>query len=352
MFAPANLSVERAKCLNVLGAVVRLQGRLDEAERAFEVAFRLFEQSGAMLECGAAAFNLGLTARDLGNHRVAVESFKAAQALLEADRVGPQAAAAARELGATHLMMGDYKEAIAALEGALKLAQRFGEPAGIGAAANALGLAQLADNEISSAASSFRTAVAANPRTVRPEAYAMAKVNLALAYEQAGEAARSRLAARQALKGSVVADSVRAQASGILDRLGSPADDLLQVLRVEDQDKWPAIIREELAWWERADSAELDKEARTWLLGLVDSGEHAEGLAEAWVAVLLEQTPEQMEQVIASVLKASSEQPVATRTRFQSLIKRTMPRFHAPQYMRIKDAFSATALRLDLGGWE
>lgn len=352
LFAPSNLSVERAKSLNALGAVLRLQGRLDEAARAFEVAFRLFEQSDAPLESGAAAFNLGLTARDRGNGEIAIESFKAAQALLKADGVRPQAAAAARELGATYLMVGDHTEAIAALEESVDLAKRFGEQADIGAAANALGLAQLAANNPLSAASSFRTAAAANPKMVRPEAYAMAKVNLALAYEQAEEPARSRLAARQALKVTSAAEVVRAQASGILARLGHPTDDLLQVLKQEDQDHWPGIIRQELAWWDEADFAELGEEAKTWLLGLVDSGEHADSLAEAWVAVLLEQSPAQMERVISLVLEASRAQPDATRTSFQSLINRTMPRFHAPQYMRLKDSFSSIARRLDLEGWE
>ena len=351
LFNPHQLSAEHTKSLNALGAVLRLQGRLPEAAAAFEKSAALFEQSEATLDQGAAVFNLGLVQRDLKDTEAAARSFEAARVLLEATKVPAQAAAAAREIGVTLLAAGSVEPAIAALEEARELAERANDRPGLGAAANALGLAHLAVERVPAAVESFQVAVAANPRTIRPEAYAMGKANLALAYERAAEAPRARLAARQALRVESAAGPVRDQALGTLGRLGNPPGDLLAVLEGEESDRWPGIVREEVGRWAEADAEERRAEADAWIDGLTRRARQAEDLAEIWLGALLELTPPQMELVIAVTMEALARHDEESRERFRSLAARAMPRFPSPQFMRIQDIFSQAAKRLGLAGW-
>jgi tetratricopeptide (TPR) repeat protein len=351
LFSPDHLSVEHAKALNALGVVFRLRGRLADAAKCFEKSAALFEQSEAPLEEGAAIFNLGLLRRDLGDTDAAIRSFEAARELLDAKRVPAQAAAAVRELGVELFVTGELERAIAYLEEARDLAERANDRAGLGAAANSLGLTFLALEQVPSAIESFRAAIAANPRTIRPDAYAMGKANLALAYERAGEAPRARLAARQALRVEAAGEPVRNQASGTLERLGSPPGDLLTVLDGEESDHWPGILREELVWWAEADPEEIQTEAEAWITGLAHRGESAEDLAEAWLGALLELTPLQMERAITITLEVVGGQDQQAQKSFTSSVARAMPRFHSPQFIRIKDAFAQIAARLGLDGW-
>lgn len=137
--------------------------------------------------------------------------------------------------------------AVHLLEEAVALAERAGDDAGTAAAANILGLAHLAAHDPSAAVAVLRRALAFVPRSVRASDHAMIKANLALAYEQAGDSRRARLAALQA--GAVVeaAAPVRAQAEEMLMRLpGQPSEDLMAVLDEEDRDEWVAAVREEV----------------------------------------------------------------------------------------------------------
>lgn len=351
LFSPTHLSAEHAKALNALGVVFRLQGRLADAAKSFEESATLFEQSEARLEQGAAIFNLGLVQRDLGDTDAAVRYFEAARELLDAKRVPAQAAAAVRELGVELFVTGEPERAVAFLEEARDLAERANDRAGLGAAANSLGLTFLALEQVPPAVESFRTAVAANPRTIRPDAYAMGKANLALAYERAGEAPRARLAARQALRVEAADEPVRNQAAGTLERLGSPPGDLLTVLDGEEPDGWPGVLREELVWWAEAEPEEVRTEAEAWITGLAHRGKGAEDLAEAWLGALLELTPQQLERAITITLEVIGGQDQEIQKSFTSSVARAMPRFHAPQFIRIKDAFAQIAARLGLDGW-
>src|SRR5207237_7609528 len=118
--------------------------------------------------------------------------------------------------------------------------------AGRGAPANGLCLAHCSVGHLRQAGEAWQTAVATNPRTIRPDAYAMAKANLSLAYEQAGDAQRARLAARQGLQLGAAAGPVRDQAAEILGRLGNPPGDLLAALDAEQGARWPELVREDL----------------------------------------------------------------------------------------------------------
>jgi len=351
LFDPQNLPEEHAKSQNAFGAVLRLQGRPAEAAHAFEEAAALFEQSGAALERGAAEFNLGLVHRDLGDLQAAIRSFEAARALLDSAKVPSQAAGAARELGVSLLQAGDGEGAIGYLEAGMKLAERGGDRPGLGATANVLGLAYLSLGDLQLAVEALQAAVATNPRTIRPDAYAMAKANLALAYEQAGDAPRARLAARQALQLGAAAGPVEAQAAEILGRLGNPPGDLLAALDAEDAAAWPAMVREELIRWIGAPSQVCRAETHAWIAGVAARREAAGDLAEAWLGALLELPPQEMERAITATLQALASRDQEIQTRFRSAVSGAMPRFHSPQFMRMKDAFARIASSSGVEGW-
>ena len=335
LFDPEALPVEHAKALNALGAARRLAGQLEGAATSFERAAQLFEDASLEQEHGAAVFNLGLVRRD-GDPAAAAECFRRAAALL----AGGQEAAAARELGVTLLGLGELDEATRTLERAAELAEP-GEAAGYGGALNALGLARLAAGDAAGATESFRQAAGAHPRAVRPAEFAMAKANLALAYEQRGDAPRARLAAAQALG---VADSpppVAAQAVAVLERIGAAtANDLLLVLEQEPQASWEGLVREELARSCEAPQEVRRADAAAWIDG--SSVERA----ETWLGGLLELPPERMETLIRSALDALGSRDPAAKERFRSDVSRAAARFHVPQLLRLEETFRGIANEL------
>lgn len=341
----AGLPVEYAKSLNALGAVLRSTGRPAGAAEVFGRAAEEFEQAEQVLEHGAARFNLGLVLGELGRPLAALDSFDRARELLDAQRVPVQAAAAARERGAILLALGRFQEACEALEEAVGLARRAGDLASVGAAANALGLAQLAGGRPQEAAESLRLATSAHPKSLRAEAHAMAKANLALAYERLGEAPRARLAALQAVATPEAAPPTRAQAEAVLERLGRRVGELAEVLDLEPPDRWAGTIREEMGRWLEMGGDERRDEAAAWITGQLSRPERGVELAEAWLGAMLELPPEAMEQVIASSLEALGPRDPEERKRFRGQVSQAMARFHVPQWMRLKDTFNATAIR-------
>lgn len=335
LFDPEALPVEHAKALNALGAGLRLAGQLEQAVSAFERAAELFERSGLEQEHGAALFNLGLVRRER-DPAAAAGCFRRSAALL----VGGQEAAAARELGATLLALGELDEATRTLERAAELAER-GDAAGYGGALNALGLARLASGGAEAATDSFRQAAGAHPRSVRPAEFAMAKANLALAYEQLGDTPRARLAARQALGVAEPPVPVAAQAAAVLERLGgATANDLQLVLEQGPQACWEGIVREELAREVDAPADERRADAVAWIDG--SSVERA----EAWLGGLLELPPESMETLIRSALEALKSRDAAVKERFRADVSRAAARFHVPQLLRLEEIFRRVAAEL------
>ena len=335
LFDPEVLPVEHAKALNALGAALRLAGELEPAEASFERAAELFELASLEQEHGAALFNLGLVRRDR-DPAAAAECFRSAAALL----VGAQEGAALRELGATLLALGELDQATRTLERAAELAER-GDAAGYGGALNALGLARLAAGEAEGAIESFRQAAGAHPRAVRPAEFAMAKANLALAYEQHGDAPRARLAARQALGVAERPAPVSVQAAAVLERIGgAPANDLRLVLSQEPQVGWEGIVREELARSGEASPDVRRADAATWI------DDSTVELAEAWLAGLLELPPERMETLIRSALEAVGSRDAAVKERFRADVSRAAARFHVPQLLRLEEVFRRIAAEL------
>lgn len=347
-----SLPLEQAKASNLLGISLRLQGRLHEAATAFDRAGEGFAALGHPLEQGAALYNAGLVARELEDAAQARDRFRRAWTAFDGGGALAHAGAAARELGAVRLDGGDAEGAIDDLRRALDLSRRAGDPTGEGAAANALGLAQLARGRPEEAVEALRSAVAASPRGVRPEAFAMAKANLALAYATAGNEARARLSARQALGAPEVPEVVASQAHELLERLGPAGDDLFTVLEVEPVERWSAVVREEVVWWAEAADEARDTAVRHWVRGQLARPRLGPDLAEAWLAVLLELPPAALETMTRSTVGAVARIEPGLADRFRTDVARALVRFHAPQWLRLKDTFNRVAAELgEDGSW-
>jgi tetratricopeptide (TPR) repeat protein len=341
LFAEVGLEPERAKALNALGAALREAGEIDRAAEAFAEAADAFAEQQLPLEEGAARFNLGLVRRD-------PEELQCARALFGEGRAGAQAAAAERELGAVLLEQGDVDEAAVVLEQAASLSERAGDEAGRGAAVNALGLACLAAGRTTDAIELFRLAVACHPRSVRPADFAMAKANLALAYERGRDAARARLAARQALGVAEAPTSVAQEAEGVLARLGPVSDDLAAVLDDEREERRGAIVREEVVRWSDAVPVQRLADAELWVEAQLARPE----LAESWLGSLLELPPDAMERVIRSALEALASRGADDAERFRLDIVAASVRFHVPQLERLRATFERIWVKIGgPGSW-
>ncbi len=345
-FGPDGLGVERAKVRNALGAMLRLAGRLDEAAEAFEAAAESFEAAGLAPDHGAARYNLGLARRELGDGPEADRAFERASELLEKARLRGQAGAALRELGTTRFVAGDVERAVEPLERGVWLAEQAHDEPGRGGAANILGLTHLAAGRPQQAIAAFQTALTAYPRTIRPEGYALAKGNLALAHEQLGDAPRARLASRQALAVPAASDPIRAQAAALLERLGDEPGDVLRVLDHEPAERWEPIMREELARWVELDARERRIEAGAWIDGQLARPDATTDLAKAWIDALLELPPQHLEGLVASLLETLPERDEEDRERLRSAFSMAMGRLHVPQLMRLKDIFNQITRQL------
>lgn len=336
------LPVEYAKTMNALGAVLRMQGRVAESVDAFRTAGSLFASAHQTPEEGAARYNLGLAQRDAGDLADAMTSFLEASGLF--GEANPRARAAAmRELGAAQLQAGDTDAAITTLTQARDAAERLNDQSSLGGAANALGLAHLAADHPLDAAAAFRLSAAVNPRSVRPAEYAMAKANLALAYEAMADTPRALLAAGQAAAVASASAPVVSQAREVRARLGARPGTFLLVLDREALESWPGLIREELARWTDLEHAARQEEFTALITGLLSSPRESD-LAEAWLGAVLELTPQAAEQMVRSLLQAFAEQPPDARSILRRRLGSGMARFHVPQWERLKGLFNRMAM--------
>lgn len=346
LFSPEELPAEHATALNALGALLRETERPEPAARAFERAAAAFERAERTLEEGASRFNLGLVRRELGDLDAARAALEGARELLEPQQAPVQAAAAARELGQTLLADGRVEDARGVLEEARDLAGRSGALIELGATTNLLGLAHLAAEEPSAAAEAFAASAGAHPRSVRPADHAMAKANLAVAHDRAGDAPRARLAAQQALGVPDVPPPVREQAREVLERLGTDPGDLVRVLDEEPHDAWAGLVRSELVRLAETDEETRREAADGWISGQLERRGRGADLAEAWLGAILELPPQAMEAHIRALLRALEGHPPEERDRFRKDTSSGMVRFHVPQWMRLKDTFNRIASEL------
>ena len=346
-FAKAGLALERAKAANMRAVGLRTAGRPDQAAEAFSFAVNEFSALGRGLEAAAASYNLGLACGDSGDLAGAGQAFTRAAELFSAAGRGAEAAAAAREHGTLLLTSGEVAAAVEMLEPAVELAFRSGDMAGAGATANALGLAHLAAAQATAAAASFRDALGAHPRSVRPVEHAMAKANLALALERAGDTARSRLAARQALGIGSAPAAVCSQAQQVLQRL-PPATgaELFDVLEDTPPDSWVALVREEVLWWADASPTARAGAASAWVEGQLRRPGRGAQFAESLLGALLELPPAAFQVVVKSIVLAAADRSLDDAQAFRAGVRSGMARFALPQWQRLAAAFDAASAEL------
>jgi tetratricopeptide (TPR) repeat protein len=339
-YAPAML-VERATAANLLGAALRDARRHTAAEEAFVAAAAGFAEAQRPVEEAAALHNLGLIQRDRGDMGAAGERFAASLRAFEDAEAWSQAAAAARELAACLLETGRAAAAVDAATTAVAHADRGGDAAGLAAAENVAGLAHLARDRPEVAAAAFARSAAASPRHVRPEAYAMARANGALACEQAGDPPLARVLARQALGAPVVPPAVGRLARSVLDQLGDGDGDLHDVL-ARDPQAWTGVLRDELSWWADAKTPLRRSQVGAFLAGL-PAAPAAEDLTAAWVGVLLELPPGHMERLVRDAMHALAAWSPADRDRVRGLLNRALPRYPLPQWQRLSAVLNSAA---------
>jgi tetratricopeptide (TPR) repeat protein len=345
IFADLGMQVEQAKAMMMQGAALRGLGRSREAGEAFTRAGDLFHGLDKPAEEAAALFNLGLVLAESEQATEAAKAFAAAQDLFLSAGQPAWSGAAARERGALLLNNGDPQAAATLLETALELLADA-DPAGAGAAANVLGLARLALEQPAAAVEAFRDALGWHPRSVRPSQHAMAKANLALAYEATGATAHARVTARHVLGVPDAPQPVQAVARGVLHRLGaSSAADLFQVLDQEDPARRPAWVREELLLWTTVGGRDRTMEAARWVHEQVQRGPEGVEQAEILLGALLELPPPDYEAVITALVGAVHLADPAEAERFQSVTRSAMARYPLPQWQRMAGGFAAAAER-------
>lgn len=346
VFGRVGMRLEGAKATNMLGVALREAGRQAEAHDAFGEAAAEFAALGQPVEQAAADYNLGLVRRDSGDLEGAYRSWQRAREAFTAAGRAAQAAAATREHGACLLRSGDLDRALPLLEEAAVLAEAAGDGPGLGATANALGLGRLAAGDVGAAVAAFRRALGAFPRNLRAADYAMGKANLALTYEQAGEPARARLAARQAQAVPVAAPAVVAQARQVLARLPDTSQDLMTVLDAEPAQGWAAVIREEVLRLQDEPATERLAGITGFVGGVLARPGAAYDLTAALLSVFLELPPASYEEMVTALVRATAGRPEPETERAHAVIRSAMARFPLPQWQRLAATCNAAAARV------
>ncbi len=339
-----DLPVERGDTLNALGAVLRDSGHLEEAAEAFREAISLLMHPKQAAESGIAHYNLGLVLRELGNESEASAAFKRAVVSLKPQSHPSELGAVLRELGSTLLTGGKVEEALSVLERSLDLAADGGDRAGLGASANLLGLAKLALGDGEGATESFAESASANALTLRADGHAMAKANLALAYEATGHLDRARLSAQQALSVDAAPPMVTQQAQTILERLGFDYD-LHVVLDDEPNAGWGGILRDEIRHWARLDKARRRELAISWIAGQTSRPESAVERLEALFNAMLELSLESFDLVADALVEAAISLGEEASAEFHARSSRAAAYFRVPQMTRIEAALRPIAER-------
>lgn len=338
-FDERQLPVEHAMASNMLGIALRERGDHGAARPAFEHAAALFSASGRGPEEAAARYNLGLVHAAEGDDDLATGQFSRALQLFTDHQAPGQASAAARELAARRLTGGHADEAVELFEQAGELAARAFDDIARGAAANGLGVALLAQQRHAEAGHAFRRALSVHPPTVRPAEHAMARANLALACERAGDSDRARLAARQALAFRTIPAAAADQARAVLARLPATGDSLALVLASEPPDDRVVVLRDEVTRWTQSPDSDRREGVTEWLTAL-EGWPHPDQLAEQWLGVLLELPPADLTAVSEATAEGLGRLPAATRERLRAVLDRAMARFPPPQWGRMRDIFA------------
>ena len=344
VFGRIGMRVEHAKSAVMLGVALRAAGRPADAQQTLSTAVTELAALDQPAEQAAAAYDLALVCQDLGRLPEAYDAWSAARELFAGAGYPGQAAAAARDHGACLLTAGEPETAAPLLEQAVRLAEAAGDLPGVGAAANVLGLVRLACGDAASAVDALRAAVGAFPRTARPAEHAMTKANLALAYAEAGLAARARLAAAQTLAVPQADPAVRAQAQGIWDAMpGSLVEDLQSVLDDSPQEHWVGALREEVVRACELAPGQLDEVVRGVLDGVLRRPGDAYDVAESLLHVVVELPPREYTRVVTAVVAATAGRPAPETARLHAVFGSAMARFAMPQWQRLAVALNEAA---------
>ncbi|MFP5377661.1 MAG: hypothetical protein ACLGIO_12895, partial [Acidimicrobiia bacterium] len=111
-------------------------------------------------------------------------------------------------------------------------------------------------------------------------------------------------------------------------------------------DRWPAVVREELARWVDAEERARAAEAAAWVAGQAGRRDRAVDLAEAFLAALVELPPAALDAVVAGVVGA-----VAAAGDPAALVRpwsRALARFPVPQWMRLRERFERASAEVGL----
>lgn len=339
LFPVDGMPVEHAKAHLMLGIALRDLGQPAEARDAFALAADLFATHDHPLEQAAAQHNQGLVLRDLGDVPAAAEAFGKALASFRATDARDQAAASAREHGSALMDVGHHEQAEDALREAIDLSRRAADRQGLGAALNALGILYLRMDRPDDARAAFEDATGANPRGIRPGPYAMARANLALACELTGALPLACLAARQALSVAEADAQVHDQAQQVLAGVGDDPDALARALDAEPPDRWIHVIREEVRRLLSLDGTQRDREVRAWVQAM-DGHPAAMERWAAWLGVLLEVPPADMQELATWCVTAVGALPNPHDTTVRRDVGRAMIQFEVPQFMRLRETFT------------
>ncbi len=344
IFGRAGMRLEQAKTAVMLGAALRSEGEREQATEAFTSACADLAELEQPTEQAAASFNLGLVRQDAGDLPGARAAWDTARDLFVTAGYPSQASAAARESGVSLMTEGDVEAAVPVLAAAMALGEQARDETSTGTAANALGLALLAVDKPAEAIVALQRSLAAFPRTLRPAEHAMAKSNLALAYERSGDLPRARLTAGQALVVSSAAAPVRAQCHELLKRLPAPqTSDLLTLLDAEPNDAWGALIRPEVLRALELSGAERIAVLSGFVDGLLTRIGASYSLAESLLHVALELPPRAYEQTIVALVEACAHRPEDQTARLNAVFASAMARFAIPQWQRMAASLNAAA---------
>jgi D-serine deaminase-like pyridoxal phosphate-dependent protein len=208
-------------------------------------------------------------------------------------------------------------------------------------AANVLGVVALADDDPEGAVAAFLDAAGAHPRSVRPSQHAMARSNLALAHERAGSPAHAALAARQALAMAALPADARQQAEQVARRCATDGDPLVVVLAGGAPTDHAGLLRAELARV-LATGPHAAHEHAAAVAAAVAAHPDRVTLSETWLDAVLEQPPEPF-RVLLEAYVVAAERDEDTRHEVARALDRAMVRFHAPQWMRVRDTVAKAA---------
>lgn len=339
------LDVERARAVNALGAVLRQSGRMKEAVAAFTEARQTLAEAGERLDAAAALYNRGLTRAAAGEVDEAASDLAGAEQELRDEGSSGGGASAARELGAVLVSAGRPHEAVAVLQRALADCHDRESEASV---SNVLGLAHLGCSQVDEAMRCFRSSARASPPAVAPGRHAMARANLALALEQAGDRDRATLHALGAADLGGSEPAVVNTARGVLDRVEAAPGTLWPVLdrswpqetALDDPDSSgldqpETLLRQEVGRWARARPSERAAESDALVEALVARAARAEELAASWLQAALELPPQATERLLSSVRSsiADHDREAIVERAFQ----RAMVHFPHPQMLRLEE---------------